>query len=440
MWRRSLVFIALLIGLVPTAALAVLPIQHWTLDNGARVYFVQNEALPIVDVRMVFDAGGARDHGLPGLARLTNGLLDQGNAGLDVSEIARRLETVGARLSGGSERDMAWLQLRSLAEPKALEQAVAALTLIASRPDFPEPALQRLRARMLVALQAVKQDPGELGDRALYAAIYRDHPYATPPSGTEESLPKISRDDVKAFYQRYYTAPNSVVAIAGAIDRAQAQQIAQRLTVGLPKGEAAPALPPVAPLEKGPEVSIPFPSSQTHVLLGQPAIDRDSPDIYAFTVGNHILGGSGLVSLLTEAMREQRGLSYSTASYFIPSARPGPFVINTQVRSESADEAIEVLREVFTRMVKKGPTEKELEAAKLNITGSFPLNLDSNGDIVGYLASIGFYDLPLDYLENYVDNIEQVSAQDVQRAFQQHLDPDTLAKVLVGPVSTTAPR
>lgn len=436
MRRHGLLFIALLIGLLPTAALAVLPIQHWTLDNGARVYFVQNEALPIVDVRMVFDAGGARDHGLPGLARLTNGLLDQGNAGLEVNEIARRLETVGARLSGGSERDMAWLQLRSLAEPETLEEAVATMALIASRPDFPEPALERLRARMLVALRAVKQDPGELGDRALYAAIYQDHPYGTPPSGTEESLPKISRDEVIAFYQRYYTAPNSVIAIAGAIDRAKAEEIAQRLTANLPKGKAAPPLPPVAPLDKGPEVVIPFPSSQTHILLGQPAIGRDSPDIYAFTVGNHILGGGGLVSLLTEAMREQRGLSYSTSSYFIPSARPGPFVMNTQVRSESADEAIGVLREVFSRILKQGPTEDELEAAKLNITGSFPLSLDSNGDIVGYLASIGFYRLPLDYLEDYVENIEQVSTKDVKRAFQQHLNPDTLAKVLVGPVAT----
>lgn len=432
--RRTAYILTLLCAvLLPSLAAAVPPIHHWTLDSGARVYFVESKSLPIVDIRLTFDAAGARDGDLPGLASLTVGLLDQGNGGFDAGEIARRLETAGARLSGGSQRDMAWLQLRSLAEPNALNPAVDTLALIVGSPDFPAAAFARQKARMLVGLQAVKQSPDELGERAFYRAVYGNHPYATPPDGTEESLSRISRDDVVAFYRRYYTAGNAVIAIVGDLDRSQAEALAKRVAESLPKGPAAPPLPPVSPPDKARMEQVPFDSAQTHIMIGQPAIDRGSPDTYAITVGNHILGGGGLVSILTTTMRDERGLSYSTSSYAVMSARPGPFVMESQVRNDSARDAIEVLRDTFAEFLREGPTEQQLKLAVNNITGSFPLSLDSNGDIVGYLSMIGFYGLPLDYLETYQERIRAVTAKDVQAAFRRHLNPDTLATVLVGP-------
>lgn len=432
--RRPAYILTLLSAvLLPSLAAAVPPIQHWKLDSGARVYFVESDSLPIVDVRLTFDAAGARDGDLPGLASLTVSLLDQGNGGFDAGEIARRLETAGARLSGGSQRDMAWLQLRSLAEPNALNPAVDTLALIVGSPDFPAAAFARQKARMLVGLQAVKQSPDELGERAFYRTVYGDHPYATPPSGTEQSLSRITRDDVVAFYRQYYTAGNAVIAIVGDLDRPQAEALANRIAESLSEGPAAPPLPPVSPPDKARMERVPFDSAQTHIMIGQPAIDRGSPDTYAITVGNHILGGGGLVSILTTTMRDEHGLSYSTSSYAVMSAQPGPFVMESQVRNDSAEEAIEVLRSTFADFLRDGPTQQQLKLAVNNITGSFPLSLDSNGDIVGYLSMIGFYGLPLDYLETYQERIRAVTAKDVQAAFRRHLNPDTLATVLVGP-------
>lgn len=430
---RTTLLSLLFLSLLPSWAAAAPPIQHWTLENGARVYFVASDNLPIVDVRLTFDAGAARDGELPGLARLTNALLDQGNAGLDAGEIAYRLESVGARLSGGSERDMAWLQLRSLSEAKALEQAVATLAQIAGTPDFPAAAFERERARMLVGLQAVRQSPDELGSRAFYRALYGNHPYGSPPSGTEDSVPRLERQHVVEFYRQYYSSGNAVIAIVGAIDRAQAEALAERLSSVLPQGPAAPALPPVPPRTKPDSEQVPFNSAQTHILIGQPALARKDEDLFAFLVGNHVLGGGGLVSLLTTTMRDQHGLSYSTSSYFVPSAQPGPFVISSQVRNESADQAIEVLRQVFHDFLDHGPTQQQLDLAKRNISGGFPLNLDSNSKIVGYLAVIGFYGLPLDYLDTYVERINAVTAKDVQAAFQRHLNPEAMVTVRVGP-------
>lgn len=430
---RTTLMTFLFLALLPGLAAAAPPIQHWQLENGARVYFVESENLPIVDIRLTFDAGGARDGELPGLARLTNALLDQGNDGLDAGEIATQLEDVGARLSGGSERDMAWLQLRSLSEEAALQQATETLARIVGAPEFPTAAFERERARMMVGLQAVRQSPDELGSRAFYHALYGEHPYGSPPGGTEQSVPQIQRQHVVDFYQQYYSSGNAVIAIVGAIDRAQAEALAERVSRVLPDGPAAPPLPPVPPLAAPQVEQVPFNSAQTHILIGQPALKRSDKDIFAFTVGNHILGGGGLVSLLTTTMRDQHGLSYSTSSYFVPSAQPGPFVLSSQVRNDSADQAIDVLREVFRDFLKNGPTQQQLNLAKRNITGGFPLNLDSNSKIVGYLAVIGFYELPLDYLETYLERIEAVTAEDVRAAFQHHLDPETMVTVRVGP-------
>lgn len=434
---RSLIryLTGLAVFLLPALATAALPIQHWTLDNGARVYFVHSDNLPIVDIRLTFDAAAARDGDRAGLARLTNALLDQGNAGLDASAIARRLDTTGARLSGGSERDMAWLQLRSLSDKDAFEPAIDTLVQILGAPDFPQADFERQRARMLVGLQAVRQSPGALGERAFYQAIYGDHPYASPPGGTEQSLASIERQHVVEFYQRYYTAGNVVIAIVGAIDEQQARQLSQRLSNALPEGPAAPALPAVKPATTARQENVPFASEQTHIIIGQPAIARSAEDIDAFTVGNRILGGGGLVSLLTTTMRDRHGLSYSTSSSFVPSAQPGPFTIRSQVRNDSVDEALAIMHQVFTDFLQEGPTQQQLDLAKRNITGGFPLSLDSNNAILGYLAVIGFYRLPLDYLDTYLDRIEAITIEDIKAAFQRHLNPDTLTTVRVGPTT-----
>jgi len=150
-------------------------------------------------------------------------------------------------------------------------------------------------------------------------------------------------------------------------------------------------------------------------------------------VGNHILGGSGLVSLLSEEVREKRGLSYSVYSYFLPMSERGPFLLGLQTKNDQADEAREVMMETLRRFRDEGPTEKELAAAIKNITGGFPLRIASNSQIVRYLAVIGFYGLPLDYLDRFNERVSAVTAEQIRDAFRRRVDPDRLATVIVGP-------
>ena len=420
-------------ALLWSGAVAAVPeIQHWQTDNGARVYYVPAPELPMVDARVVFDAGAARDGDKPGLASLTNRMLRMGADGMDADAIARALEQVGAQTSQGAERDMAWASLRSLTEPDQLDPAVEVTAKMLAAPDFPEEDFQRERSRTLVALEQQKDSPSEVANKAFYEAVYGDHPYAHPPLGTREGVESLSREDLQTFHRRYYVAGNAVVAIVGDLDRAGAERLAQRLTAKLPKGEPAPELPEVPVHEKGTTERIDHPSTQTHVRVGEPGMHRGDPDYFPLYVGNHALGGGGLVSRLNEEVREKRGLSYSVYSYFYPMARNGPFLMAMQTRNDQAEQGLEVLGETLRSFLAQGITEDELKAAKQNITGGFPLRIDSNQDMVGYLAMIGFYGLPLDYLQRFNERVEAVTREQVNDALRRRLDPQHMVTVIVG--------
>ena len=414
------------------AAIAVPEIQHWQTENGAEVYFVPAPQLPMVDARIVFAAGAARDGDKPGVASLTNRMLSMGAAGMDADTIARKLERVGAATGQGSERDMAWVSLRSLVEPSKLDPAIDVLAQMMAKPDFPKADFDREQSRTLVALEQQQESPAEVAEKAFFKAVYGDHPYGHPPLGTKESIEALTRADLQAFHQRFYVARNAVVAIVGDLDRAAATKLAERLVAGLPAGEHAPPLPKVPALEKGQTQRIPHPSTQTHVRVGQPGIERGDPDYFPLYVGNYALGGGGLVSRLNEEVREKRGLSYSVYSYFYPMARKGPFLMAMQTRNDQTDQGLKVMRDTLRGYLKQGITADELKAAKQNITGGFPLRIDSNSDMVEYLAMIGFYKLPLDYLQRFDQRVEAVTSEQINDAFHRHLDPDDMVTVIVG--------
>jgi zinc protease len=423
----------LLVWLLPVAALHAMPaIQHWDTKNGARVYFVPAPELPMVDVNITFAAGSARDAGHPGLANLTNMLLDKGAAGLSADEIAARVESLGARLSTDSARDMAWVSLRSLSDSAHLQPALDILRDVAGAPDFNQVDFDRERERMLVALRHGEQSPSTVAEYTFFKTVYGEHPYGSRPEGTEASLKALTRKQVRDFYRHYYVAANAVIGIVGDIDRAAAEALAERVTGKLQTGERATPIPPVNPLTVSVERRLFHPSSQTHVQMGAPGMHRGDPDYFPLYVGNHVLGGGGLVSRLNEAVREQRGLSYSVYSYFSPMQQDGPYLFSLQTRNDQVDEALAVMCETLQTFVEKGPTQEELTASVNNITGGFPLLIENNAKILSYIVMIGFYDLPLDYLETFNDKVRAVTREQIMDAYRRRVHPADMVTVIVG--------
>jgi zinc protease len=183
-----------------TSLFATPQIQTWHTENGARVLFVPATEIPMLDVRIVFDAGTARDDNLSGLSVLTNGLLSEGAAGKTSQQIAEAFESVGAQIGYDAARDMALVGVRSLTESRYLSVAIETLKQVLTQPDFPQDAYQRELNRMKLAVKARKQSPAALANKAFYEAVYGDHPYASPASGTYESLEKMTLEDIRAFY------------------------------------------------------------------------------------------------------------------------------------------------------------------------------------------------------------------------------------------------
>ena len=295
--------------------------------------------------------------------------------------------------------------------------------------------MERQKQRTLIGIESKRQSPGDIARDAYQAAIYQDHPYARPTEGTQESIASLDRADIVQFHRDHYGARNARLVIVGDLDREQATALAEELTAGLAQGQAQGPLPAVEPLEQGRALRIEHPSSQVHILLGQPGVKRGDPDYFPLYVGNHILGGGGFVSRLYDEIREKRGLSYGAYSYFAPRREAGPFTASLQTRGGQEEQALQVMQETIRAFIEQGPSAEELEAAKKNITGGFPLRLDSNGKILGYIAMIAFYGLPLDYLDTFIERVNGVTVEQIRDAFRRRLQPDRFITVMVGPVS-----
>lgn len=422
-------FAALCLALATQLATAGPKIESWVTPSGARVYFVENHALPILDVQVDFAAGTAYDPvGRAGVATLTHGLLDLGVEGMDETQLSSRLADLGAQLGGGADMDRASVVLRTLSAAEQRVPAVDILRAVLSTPRFPAEVFEREKARTLAALKDALTRPEAIAGRAFWAAMYPGHPYGV--QSTPESVADIARDDLAAFYQTYYTAQRASLAIVGDLSRAEAETLAQRLTEGLPSGGAPASVgDPLLPVAA--EQRIAHPAAQAHMLIGLPAIKRGEPDLFPLLVGNYSLGGGGFVSRLMKEVRDKRGLTYGVYSYFMPLAQRGPFQIGLQTKRAQADEALKVTREVLAGFLAEGPSEVELKAAKQNLVGSFPLRLDSNKKILENVAAIGFYGLPLDWLDRYAERIEQVTAADIRAAFARHVKPEHLVTVVV---------
>ncbi|MGB0846204.1 MAG: M16 family metallopeptidase [Thiolinea sp.] len=407
-------------------------IEHWTTENGLRVYYVAAPQLPMLDLRLTFAAGGSRDGDKAGLALLTSSSLNDGAEGMSADQLAESFDSVGAIYSAGSARDMTWVTLRTLTLEDEMKAALNTWLKVLGKPDFPEKEFKNAQKLMLVGLQAEKQSPGALGSKAFMEALYGDHPYASPENGTEASINAMTTADLRAFYQQYFVARNGVLAIVGSVEREQAEKLAEQIAAVLQEGEKAAELPEVKPLTEAKTIHIPYPSEQAHITMGQPGNKRGDPDYFSLYLGNHILGGGGFNSRLTKEIRTERGLSYSVYSYFAPMDQFGPFQIGLQTKLSQTGEALKVVSDTLQAFRDEGPSGNELGAAQKDITGGFPLRTASNADIVSYLSMIGFYDLPLDYLDTFTAKVEALTSEQVIDAFKRRLDPETMLTVVVG--------
>ncbi|HCT73010.1 MULTISPECIES: M16 family metallopeptidase [Psychrobacter] len=416
-------------------------IQQFKTKAGVPVRFVQTTALPIVDIDLRFNAGSARDGSISstgfGIANMTATMLTQGSKRLDENEFTRAVETLGIDLNSSAYKDMFIVSLRSLSDDKHLLPAVDLMTQMLSEPAFDENILARNKARLLVGLQQQKQDPNSLASIAFNEALYGDHPYAHPSAGTLESVPTIEKQQLIDFKNRYLVAANASVAITGNLTLEQAKKLAEDITGKLPKGQPATELPEPKPLSQAKHIHIPFPSTQTTVLMGQLG-DKRATDAQSqqkqtnFAVGNEILAGGDFNARLMTEVRQNLGYTYGISGSMNPMLARGPYQIGFSTRNDKARAAIDASLAVINDTLEKGVTNTEMRLTTDNLKNSFPMSFASNAGINGLLGMMNFYQLPNNYLTDYVKRIDQVQLSEVNQTMRDTLKPDDFLIVTVG--------
>ncbi len=424
--------VLVLLMLLVSSAQAKLDIQHWTTPEGAKVFFTETKGLPMLDIQLNFDAASSRDGDQFGLASLTSTLFGTATKYHNEEQIINAFESVGAQFSNSSLKDMSIVSLRTLTRQPILKKSLDTFTEVITQPSFEQLYLTREKRQTLRAIEAAKQSPASVASLAFDKAVFSDHPYAHAKIGTEESINQISIKDIRRHYQQFYVAKNLTIALVGDISKVKAKQIARQISHGLNVGQKAKINSIVLPLEQPQTIHIEFPSKQTHLLIGQAGINRSHPDYYPLYLGNHIFGGSGLTSVISDEIREKKGLAYSAYSYFSKMQSNGMFMMRLQTKNTQTDEAKNIAIQTLKNFRNNEISIQKLQDGKDNIIGGFALETASNANILTYLSIIGFYDLPLDYLSGFTDKIKDISAKDIQKAYERLINMDRLIVLSVG--------
>lgn len=438
--KLSLVLLACLVPFAygdPIKA-PTIPIEHWTLSNGIQVYFVPSPQLPIVDITVMVDAGSNRDKAQPGIANMTMAMIGEGTSTMDTDTIAEQFDNVGALFSSGTQQDQSMFNLRSLSDKRYLNPALRTFSAILLDPELSPKSFTRIKSHIVQSIQQQQQSSHSVATQAFYKHLFKNTPYSHQPLGAVATVNSLQFSDLLNFYNRFYVGKNITLVMVGDLSKKRAHSLSQALLGSLTAGEKAAPLPPIQSTGRGHLVHISFPATQTTIRMGQLGIAPHDPDYYALQVGNYIFGGGLLVSRLFNEVRERRGLSYSIGSHFRILKERGPFVIGLQTRNDKAPEAVKVVKNTLQHFIAKGPTDEEMDAAKYHLISAFPLSLKSNSDILDKVATIAFYQLPLDFLSSYQQHIHDVTKETALNAFKRHVIPSQLITVMVGP-SSSAP-
>lgn len=426
--------IALLL-LLPLSGVAkpFVAIQHWQTAQGVPVLFVENHALPIVDLQINFDVGSARDGQQPGIAQFTGAMLDEGTTRLTADDIADRFDENSGLFSVNVDRDRAVLHCRSLTFSEYFDNNLNTVMDLLSHAVFPLSNFMRVRMQLLTALDEESNYPDRVAHRRFYELLYGKQPYGHAILGTKDSIQAMQPKDLVAFYRTYYVSGNASIALVGDIDLNRAKQLAERLVNSLPVGDKSQSILSSDSIVHAPASiaqRIEFPSQQTHVYIGQIGIDWHDPDYFPLLVGNYILGGKPLTSLLFQEVRNRAGLVYSVGSYFEKLQAKGPFLIVLQTNQPK--EALDIVRSVLHQFMTEGPSEVVLKSAKRSLVNSFPLSVSSNAQLIDILGRMVFYHLPLNYLDSYAKQVNAVTIDDIKLAFNRHIDLNKMLTVTVG--------
>jgi len=428
-FARALLALALAAIAVPARATTI---QRVVSPGGIEAWLVRETAVPLIAVDFAFVGGSVQDPpGKGGTANLVASLLDQGAGNLDSQAFADALDRKAIEMNFYADRDHLGGALRTLTENR--DEAFDMLRLALTAPRFDAADVELNRAQILSMLRRRSTSPVDIANRRWWQTAFAGQPYGRPVSGTRETLPDITIDDLKSYWHRVLARQNLKIAVVGDIDAETLKPLLDRVFGALP---AKPDLVPVAnvvPRGLGRRIDISLDVPQAVVDFGGPGIARKDPDFMAAYVINHILGGGSSDSRLYQEVREKRGLAYSVSNSLIWLDHSALFLGGTASRADRAGETLDVIEKQIHRFAEQGPTAAELAEAKNYVTSSFALNLDTSTKIASLLVQLQLDDLGIDYFQQRTASIDAVTLDDAKRVAKRLFDNGMLVTVVGKP-------
>ena len=411
-----------------------------TLPNGLVLDVVEMHKAPVVDITLIVRAGASRDpDDLPGLATFTAGMLDEGAGKRSSLEIAEEIDYLGAEMSTSAGPEVAQISLHT---PRSgLGEALDVLGDVTLRPAFPDSEIARQRELRKTGLLQLRDQPTAMAPLAFNAVLFGGgHPYGRPISGTDASTAKLDAARVGAFYARYYRPGNSRMLIVGDITVAEARRLIESQFGGWAAADvpAQPATPAPAPSPRAFYVVDKPGAPQSVIRMGNVGVPRSTPDYFPIQVMNTLLGGS-FTSRLNQNLREKHGFTYGASSAFEMRRLAGPFRTGASVATAVTDSAvIEFLKELRRIRDEQVPVP-ELAKTRQLLSLGLPGDFETSAQVAQRFVDVLVNDLPADTWDRYVDGINAVTGEDVQRVARQTIDPDHFVMGVVGDRTAIAP-
>ncbi|WP_416898110.1 MAG: M16 family metallopeptidase [Minwuia sp.] len=401
-------------------------------DSGIVAWLKQEPSIPMIAVSAMWRGAGAvaDPADKAGRANLLAATLDEGAGDMDSQAFQQRLDDHGIRLSFEAGRDSLNMTLQTLTENAGEAFGMAGLAL--SEPRFDAEALDRMRAQIQSSIARSLQNPNAIAGQAFSALAFGDDRYSQPTDGTPETVAALAAEDLRSHMATTVGRENLIIGVVGDITPEALKPLLETAFGKLPAIGGIPELGEASFNATGVEKYIDYEGPQTVLVFGTPGIVRTDPDFDAARVMNHILGGGGFSSLLTEEIREKRGLTYGVYSYLRPLDRGGAWLGGLSTSNEKAAEALTVLKTTIAEYRDIGPDEEQLAKAKANINGAFPLRFASNSAIAELLVAIQRYDLGRDYMARRPERIDAVTVDDIKRVANRILNLDAMIVVGVG--------
>jgi zinc protease len=407
------------------------------LPNGLVLYLLRDPEVPLVTVQALVRTGAVLEPAdRVELAAITGKVMRTGGTARHTGpEMNRLLESLGAVLETGIGRESGSATLSVLSPDLAV--GVELLAEVLRTPVFDVAEVERVKRRTIEQIRRGNDEPNDIAFREFRTAVYGDDPRGR--QSTPEMVEAITRGDLVAFHAAHFHPDRVLLGVSGDFD-----EQALLALVGRHFGDWARsgAPPPVFPVPTRPPAARVLLAKkdlpQATIIMGQLAPARESPDFYAFTVLDHVLGGSGFGSRLMSQIRSDRGLAYSVGSFYRASVGYGVFGAYCMTKSESALEAARLMRGIVTGVRDGGVTADELRRAKDAIVNNLIFSVDATSEVVARRMEYDYDGLPADFLERFRDRIEAVTVDDVRAAAARLLHPDALATVAVGEESALA--